>query len=623
MSTNYEPLIPAAVVSDGRGVPYSLAYNDVYHPEWGADEQARRVFLHGNGLPGRWQGKPSFTVCETGFGLGQNFLALWQAWRSDPQRPARLHVVSFEGHPFTQDDLRRYLLHGRPGSEFDLAGQLVAAWPPLLPGIHRLEFEEGQVTLTLAFGAIERLARQVSASVDAYFLDGFAPRVNPAMWTASLFGQMARMANAGATLATWCCAGDVRRGLATAGFLVSKMPGYGGKREITVGTLRPGMGKTPAPASPRKSMLIVGGGLAGAGIAYALAMRGHQATVLDPVFVHGRSASHRGHIAAALTPTISIDDDIRSRLSRAGVNRALHRWQPLAGAARPLRCGTIELVGGDPLEVERRRHALQSLAFPSSWVRWVDARQASQLSGLALENGGLYFTDGQCVRPEPLLDALLSHHNISCVAARVHCLKSVGHNEWLAMGADGQPLAEAGEIVLANAGQAVELLANVPDLASLPKLQAMFQLAGQVSYFPEHAAPVARTLLAGDGYWLPPIVGSCVAGSTYVLNAQCSGVTELGHGEVRKKVAALLNVVPSELGRRLGPGDGWAGWRAAVADRLPEIGRIDGAAGLWLACAYGSRGLSWSALAGDVIAATIDNEPLPLERELLHKIAPR
>lgn len=83
----------------------SPGFGDVYHPEWGALEQARRVFLHGNDLPRRWQGKGSFTVCETGFGLGNNFVALWQAWRDDPQRSARLHVLSFEAHPFTRPDM--------------------------------------------------------------------------------------------------------------------------------------------------------------------------------------------------------------------------------------------------------------------------------------------------------------------------------------------------------------------------------------------------------------------------------------------------------------------------------------------------------------------------------------
>src|SRR5690606_8659120 len=213
MSSNYEPLIPAVPQLNTRGVPVSADFGDTYHPEWGALEQARRVFIHGNDLAQRWRGQDSFTVCETGFGLGHNFLAVWHAWRLDPHRPRRLHMVSFELHPFASHDLQALWQHSLPAAEMALARELLAAWPPLLPGLHRLEFEGGALTLTLAFGSVERLARQVSAQVDAYFLDGFAPRVNPAMWTRSLFGQLVRMANAGATAASWCCAGEMRRGL--------------------------------------------------------------------------------------------------------------------------------------------------------------------------------------------------------------------------------------------------------------------------------------------------------------------------------------------------------------------------------------------------------------------------
>src|SRR3546814_2785953 len=73
----------------------------------------------------------------------------------------------------------------------------------------------------------------------------------------------------------------------------------------------------------------------------------------------------------------------------------------------------------------------------------------------------------------------------------------------------------------------------------------------------------------------------------------------------------------------LAPCGGWSGWRAATNDHLPMIGEVPELPGVWLACGYGSRGLSWSALAGDVVGASFDAEPLPLERELLHRIRPR
>src|ERR1700716_2605076 len=94
-----------------EGVPYSEAFGDVYHSAAGGPAQARHVFLAGNGLPERWRGRERFVILETGFGVGLNFLATWQAWRADPQRCERLHFVSVEKHPFALPDLR--LLHER------------------------------------------------------------------------------------------------------------------------------------------------------------------------------------------------------------------------------------------------------------------------------------------------------------------------------------------------------------------------------------------------------------------------------------------------------------------------------------------------------------------------------
>jgi tRNA 5-methylaminomethyl-2-thiouridine biosynthesis bifunctional protein len=621
MSSNYEPLIPAKLAYDGRGIPISPDFGDIYHPEAGAMEQAEGVFLRGNDLPGRWQGKQAFTVCETGFGLGHNFLSLWQCWRNDALRPARLHFVSFEAQPFSRQDMAQ-LLARLPAAENALAMQLIAAWPPLLPGMHRLEFEHGAVTLTLAFGSVTRLARQVSAGVDAFFLDGFAPRVNPDMWSRSLFGQLARMANPGATAATWCSAGEMRRALRDAGFLVSKVQGFGSKRAMTVARLRPGMGRGNQGDIAGDSVLVVGGGLAGAGVAQALTRRGLAVTVLDPVLRDGLGASHHGHRAAGLSPVISPDDDLRARLSRAGVLRALHRWQELCGDARPLPCGTLELVS-DPVDVARRRHALDVLRFPEEWVRWQDAAQASERVGLPLHSGGLWFGRGQLVQPVPLLEALLSLPGVYCRAQSAAYLRRNGSGVWAALDAGGKEIASAGTVVLANAAQAAGLLAGLPDLPPLTKLASIQRLAGQVAYFTGGAASDARAIVAGDGYWLPAVKEQCTGGSTYVPDAAVSTVTTQGRNEVAARISALLNTQPAHLGVAPGSGPGWAGWRAAVSDHLPVIGSIDGVSGLWLACAYGSRGLSWSALAGDIIAAQLCNEPVPLERELLRKIAPR
>ncbi|MER1968846.1 tRNA (5-methylaminomethyl-2-thiouridine)(34)-methyltransferase MnmD [Castellaniella sp. GW247-6E4] len=624
MSGSYEAVRAARLHFNAQGVPCSTEYGDVYHSASGALEQARHVFLRGNRLPERWRDRAAFTVCETGFGLGQNFLAAWQAWRDDPRRSRRLHYLAFEAHPFEAADLRRALSSRLPSALATLAAVLADRWPLLTPGLHRLEFEGGAVTLTLAFGSVRRMAPQAQARVDAFFLDGFAPGVNPEMWTPALFGQLRRLAVAGATAATWCSAGQVRRDLRDAGFLVEKAPGFGGKRDMTVAVLRPGLG-TPAAAPRARRLAVVGGGIAGAGIAQSLALRGHEVCVYDPVFARRPEEALRVRGAAALVPALTPDDDTRSRLSRSGLACARRRWLSLPGLARPEVCGAL-VCARTRDEAAAQCAALDALAFPPEWVRWMDAAEAGARAGATLHEGGLWFEQALLLRPGALLPALLGMPGVQTRAACVNALRAAGGGAWRLLGPEGGVLQEADGVVLANAAEASALLATGHAAARLPKLAAVQRLAGQISVYRVPAgtpgADVPRCILSGKGYCLPPRMGWGVAGSTYRPDAAESVVDAAGHREIRAQLAAWLpeGAVPW-LDR--GSPEGWAGWRAATADHLPIIGGVPDAPGLWLACAYGSRGLSWSALAGDILGAELDAEPAPIERELAYRIRPR
>lgn len=226
------PLEPACLTHATDGTPVSEIYGDIYHSAAGGHAQARHVFLAGNGLPARWQGRERFVILETGFGLGLNFLATWLAWRDDPQRCQELHFISFEKHPFQATDLA---LAQAAWPEFALlAEQIRQHWPVLQPGVYRLEFESARVVLTLVFGdAVDTLPRLATA-VDAFYLDGFSPARNPELWSPALCRSLARVAVNGATLATWSVAASVRQSLAAAQFDVEKRPGFAGKRQMLV-----------------------------------------------------------------------------------------------------------------------------------------------------------------------------------------------------------------------------------------------------------------------------------------------------------------------------------------------------------------------------------------------------
>jgi tRNA 5-methylaminomethyl-2-thiouridine biosynthesis bifunctional protein len=66
--------------------------------------------------------------------------------------------------------------------------------------------------------------------------------------------------------------------------------------------------------------------------------------------------------------------------------------------------------------------------------------------------------------------------------------------------------------------------------------------------------------------------------------------------------------------------DGRVAFRAVVRDRLPLVGPMGN--NLFGAFAYGSRGLLWAGLAGEIIASQLEGEPLPVERKLAAAVAP-
>ena len=297
-------LATARLAHDASGTPYSPDFQDVYHSAHGGFQQARHVFLEGNGLPHRWRGRASFAIVETGFGIGLNFLATWEAWRADASRSRRLHFVSIENRPFAADALAAAL---EPFSEAaPLARALLAVWPPALAGFHRLHFDAGRVILTLLFGDAADLLPQLVARADALYLDGFAPARNPQMWTPQVVRELARVARPGATLATWTVAGGVRHVLADAGFRVEKRAGFAAKREMLQG-VRDGVEEAPAGPRERRA-LIVGGGLAGTLAAERLAARDWDVEVLE------ERSGHAPPAAGLVRPIANLRDALNAVL---------------------------------------------------------------------------------------------------------------------------------------------------------------------------------------------------------------------------------------------------------------------------------------------------------------------
>lgn len=210
---------------DGH-TPVSTRFDDPYFSRANGLAETEHVFLSGNDLPARFA--PGFHIAELGFGTGLNMLTTWAAWEASGATTP-LIFTSFEAFPMAPPDMARAL----------------TAFPILAPWYDRfLARWSGAETCTfdtLHLNVIPGDARQTlptwTGRADAWFLDGFSPAKNPELWGADLMAEVARHTSPHGTIATYTAAGFVRRGLAEAGFTVTRAPGYGRKRHMTRGVL--------------------------------------------------------------------------------------------------------------------------------------------------------------------------------------------------------------------------------------------------------------------------------------------------------------------------------------------------------------------------------------------------
>ncbi len=557
--------------------PYSTAYGDVYHSARGGIAQARHVFLAGNDLPARWARRERYVILETGFGFGLNFLVTWRAWKDDPQRCRRLNFVSVEKHPFALADLRA--LHERYPQLKEEASALHAYWPPLVCGAHRLEF--GDVVLTLLFADIAIL-RDMRASADAIYLDGFTPAKNPEMWTHQAMRALSRLAAPGATLATWSVAAPVRDALQATGFAVEKRPGFAGKREMLIGRKN---GDSHHFSPPKRSAVVVGAGVAGAAVCERLCARGWEVELHERHAEPAQEAS--GNHAGAFHPVLTPDDSIFARLTRAAFLYSLPCWERLPGVQHD-RCGVLQLARHEK-EIASQRAAVAGL--PPEYAQFVSREEASEHAGVPVAAPGLWFPEGGWIKPRTLVRAQLD----DC-GARLH----------RRFGSTVEKLPRAPVVVLANAAEA-------PKLCLVPHLR-LRSVRGQLTYVPEDALEPPHVVVLRGGMVLPPVDSVCVAGATYDLEDPHAALREEDHAGNLERLRAILGVAVRA------PVDGRVAFRAVTPDRLPVVGKL--ADGVYGAFAYGSRGLVWAALAAELIASELEGEPLPIEGKLADALSP-
>ena len=548
------------------------------------------MFLAGCGLPDAWQGRRRFVVGELGFGTGLNVLALIDLWSRSRPPDARLHIFSVEAHPLAAEDARRAL--ARWPELAPLAERLLSAWPGQASGVHRREFADLGVILDVAVGEVADALDAWSGPADAWFLDGFSPARNPAMWRDEVLALVPARSAPGAIAATFTVAGAVRRGLAAAGFVVAKAPGFGRKRQRLTARLS-GAPNRPTPAA---RIAIVGAGIAGASVARAVRALGGEAVVYD---AEGRGAGGSGNPAALVTPRLDAGLDTPAQLFAQAFRRAvaLYAGEPAAIIAR----GHLQLAV-QPRDAERfARIAASDLFEPGALEMLTPQATAVRLG----EPAPAALAQHAALVIEPGL--ILAAWAPEVVSAEVCGLRR-DSDGWTLLDACGHALGRADAVVVTAALASSALIPDLP----------LSAVRGQVSLV---TAPGSAPPSTAFGGYVIPTRSGLLFGAT---NDRGDEGRDLRVGDHARNLASLAEGLPGLAGQLAGqPLDGRAAIRAVTPDYLPLAGAASGApSGLFVLAGFGARGFTLAPLLAEHVAALAMDAPSPLARPLAQAVYP-
>ncbi|KGJ92403.1 bifunctional tRNA (5-methylaminomethyl-2-thiouridine)(34)-methyltransferase MnmD/FAD-dependent 5-carboxymethylaminomethyl-2-thiouridine(34) oxidoreductase MnmC [Thalassotalea sp. ND16A] len=654
------PIKTANVKFDKSGAPFSADFDDIYFDNTLGCQQSEQVFIKANNIEQTWLNFSAsvFVIAETGFGSGLNFfltLEKFIAFKRRSNSSLKLHFISTEKYPLTMQDMSKTL---KLWPQFDdVSEQLLGQYDITENARQTYTFANGDVSLTIHFRDASEAFTAIDVPeqglVDAFYLDGFAPSRNPEMWSKALFLQLARLAKKGASLGTFTVAGFVRRGLSEVGFKVSKIF-YGNdindaeKTESTqarfVG-LRQGKPltgfKIREKVESSQHATIVGGGLASACAALALANKGINVTLLckDEQIAQGASSNAIG----AVYPILHQDKDSLSLFYQQGFEHSLALFKQLIAQGYQFSHGfdgLIDVSYKDAL-VQRQQIFSQKGVWPEDLIHGISKQQVNDISGIGVDHPGLYMPRAGWVCPPELVQAIMQ----AAIATgkvkvktkrKVLAVKPLANDRWLLTTNKGQKQIQ--NLIFCTGADSVD----VESLAQLP----LSVVRGQVSQMQSNdSIKNLKTVLCHKGYLTPKNNGVHCIGATFDKD---DNDTRLRDEDNQYNIDMLASC--------LGDIGNWsmadvtaskARLRCCTPDHLPMVGRVPNIEkhqeyyqhlskdknwhykqsaplknGLYVLTGLGARGLCSAPLLAEILAAEICNDDYPVDEEMLFNLSP-
>ena len=672
----------AAVDWNDETKPSSLIFDGCYFDSNIGIPKNRYIFLEQNLLSAQrsFGMKHSFTIGETGFGAGINFLItakLWLKYSNSQKKMGALHFVSVEKFPLSKRNLQRILSLVPELSE--LGKELIDVYPPPIPGIHKLYFKNRRIVLTLMYGdGYDMLSsirnsdhpffqRKNNPTFDAWFLDGFSPDKNKDMWSEKLFKVVANLSNSGTIFVASTSEITVRRRLEKCGFDIKDTSKTTHPNNILIGKFTtpclPSIPKdhwipsrfnsqhkapwylTPKIEKPEKA-IVIGGGIAGCSTARALAERGISVTLVERHKKIGQEAS--GNAQGIIYPKLSSSISMIARFGVSALLAASRYYDKFldsdTDATLGNRCGVLIL----PKSISDQENFKSiALLFPNDFVRLLNSSALEQQAGVPLSNTyGLFFPELGWISPPKVCASLIQHPLISVCTAEVEQIDFrpplKGKSKvWVALDHANNIIGSAPVIVVACAFDSSKF--NQTNHLPLTKVR------GQTTVVPEtEETHSLDTILCGDGYILPALDGMHTLGATYSLSDDQITNRLVDHKTNIRQIGAIDNVLGKNFIKiNENSLEGRTSFRCATPDFLPIAGPapklcdyitnyklmqknarahipVAGSSweGLYLNIGHGSRGLSYAPMCAELVAGQICNEIPPLELDLRQALHP-
>jgi tRNA 5-methylaminomethyl-2-thiouridine biosynthesis bifunctional protein len=565
------------------------------------------------------------SVLEIGFGIGTNLLDTVASYEQTRQHADRsLNYVAFEQHPLSRDDLAKALVacHGRDRN-VKLADALLAHWPPLVHGAHRIRLSPG-IELTLIFADASKVLTTWQFAADLLILDAYSAKINPPVWSDEFIRVLAAHCKPGATLISAFHDAATREQLSRVGY--QGVQTSSGKPFIAkyqpVNSLRRSwqIPKAHGWNINTRSAIVVGSGLAGMQCAKELVATGWQVSIVDKE--SGLTGSPQQQPVVAAHPHFSSDDNPLARLTRAAYLLSRADQQTLSPVGRLVLADDEQLDALAPLLAD----------CPAQLAQRVCEAQASDIAGTSLNSSALWLPEMpiRVSQEQPSPQTFANALGISWLPSRELSDIQFQDGLWHCRDKAENTIGSASIVILATG--------HLPPVLQAGQWPGVLTHQGQSTSIQSDGIDL-QCVVGGSSY-AAPLRGrhQILAGASTVDEITDLALNANDHRN-RDRLAQLLDC-PGEsltvLKRHLG-------MRSTTRDHLPMIGPMPDVSaiaanaqalsandrlplpkqpGLYLATGFGGRGLLWSYLAARCITDHVNSLTSVLPTSLEQAVAP-